>query len=156
MLSHVTSKCQTVVWLTSWSRVLLEKLIITQLVKKFATFYGTRKFITIFARAQHWTLLWIRWIHSTSLTLMFEVQRLSALYTKPSALHGMCLSLIFLGRHIQMSRGANYSMSGECIWTAVLGISVGSAIITCRETLPVPLPHLFHQCATQIIVILCL
>jgi hypothetical protein len=26
---------------TPWSRVLLEKLITTQLVKKFATFYGT-------------------------------------------------------------------------------------------------------------------
>jgi hypothetical protein len=27
--------------LTTWSRVLLEKLIVTQLVKKFCTFYGT-------------------------------------------------------------------------------------------------------------------
>ena len=32
--------------LTSWSRVHLERLIGSQLVKKFPTFYGTRKFIT--------------------------------------------------------------------------------------------------------------
>jgi hypothetical protein len=28
--------------LTSWSRVLLEKLVVTQLVKKFSAFYGTQ------------------------------------------------------------------------------------------------------------------
>ena len=32
--------------LTPWRRVLLEKLTGLQLVKKFPTFYGTRKFIT--------------------------------------------------------------------------------------------------------------
>jgi hypothetical protein len=31
--------------LTPWSRILLEKLIITKLVKKFLAFYGTRMFI---------------------------------------------------------------------------------------------------------------
>jgi hypothetical protein len=31
--------------LTPWSRVHLEKLIVTQLVKKFTTFYGTQKFL---------------------------------------------------------------------------------------------------------------
>jgi hypothetical protein len=35
--------------LTPWSSVLLEKLIVTQLVK-FPTFYGTRMFITVFTR----------------------------------------------------------------------------------------------------------
>jgi len=34
--------------LTSWSRVLLEKLVGFQLVKKFPSFYGTRMFITAF------------------------------------------------------------------------------------------------------------
>ena len=42
--------------LTSWSRVLLEKLTGFQLVKKFAAFYGTRKFITAFAGARHLSL----------------------------------------------------------------------------------------------------
>jgi hypothetical protein len=31
---------------TPWNRGLLEKLTVTQLVKKFAAFYGTQKFIT--------------------------------------------------------------------------------------------------------------
>jgi len=38
-----------------WSRV-LEKLIVNQLVKKFPTFCGTRRFITMFTRAFHWFL----------------------------------------------------------------------------------------------------
>jgi len=39
--------------LTPWSRVLLEKLIVTQLVKRFLTFYGTQRFITVFTRVYH-------------------------------------------------------------------------------------------------------
>jgi hypothetical protein len=31
---------------TPWTRVFLEQLTVSQLVKKFPTFYGTRKFIT--------------------------------------------------------------------------------------------------------------
>ena len=38
--------------LTPWSRVILEKLIGSKLVKKFPAFYGTRRFITIFTRAR--------------------------------------------------------------------------------------------------------
>jgi len=37
--------------LTPWSRVLLGKLTVTQLVNKFPAFYGTRKSITVFIRA---------------------------------------------------------------------------------------------------------
>jgi hypothetical protein len=36
-----------------WSRV-LEKLIVSQLIKTFLTFYGTVKFLTMFTRAHHW------------------------------------------------------------------------------------------------------
>jgi hypothetical protein len=32
-------------------RLLLEKLIVTQQVKKFPAFYGSRRFITVFTRA---------------------------------------------------------------------------------------------------------
>jgi hypothetical protein len=52
-------------WLTPWSRVLLENLIVVHLVKKFSAFYGTRVFITVFTRAHHWPLFWARWIQST-------------------------------------------------------------------------------------------
>jgi len=39
--------------LTPWSRVLLEELTDSQLVKKFLAFYGTRRFITAFTSARH-------------------------------------------------------------------------------------------------------
>ena len=42
--------------LTPWSRVLLEKLTGSQLVKKFPAFYGTRKFITAVTSARHLSL----------------------------------------------------------------------------------------------------
>jgi hypothetical protein len=38
--------------LTPWSRVLLEKLTGSQLIKKFPAFYGTRKFVTAFKSAR--------------------------------------------------------------------------------------------------------
>jgi hypothetical protein len=44
------------VQLTPWGRVLLEKLIVTQLVKKFPAFYGSQMFIAVFTRAHHWYL----------------------------------------------------------------------------------------------------
>jgi hypothetical protein len=42
--------------LTPWSKVLFEKLTVTQLVKKFPAFYGTQGFITVFTTARHWSL----------------------------------------------------------------------------------------------------
>jgi hypothetical protein len=39
--------------LTPWCRILLEKLIVTQFVRKYP--YGTRRFITVFTQ-DHWTL----------------------------------------------------------------------------------------------------
>jgi hypothetical protein len=42
--------------LAPWSRVLHEKLTGYQLVKKFPAFYGTRRFITVFASARHLSL----------------------------------------------------------------------------------------------------
>jgi hypothetical protein len=49
---------------TLWSRVILEKLIGSQLVKKFPTFSGTRKFITTLTRARQLSLSWTRSIQS--------------------------------------------------------------------------------------------
>jgi hypothetical protein len=40
----------------TWSGVLLEKLIATQLVNKFLSFHVCRRLITAFTRACHWTL----------------------------------------------------------------------------------------------------
>ena len=63
--------------LTPWSRVLLEKLTGLQLVKKFLTFYGTRRFITAVRSARHLSLSWASSIqsvppHPTSLKFKFD------------------------------------------------------------------------------------
>ena len=50
--------------LTPWSRVLLEKLTVSQLVKKFPTFYGNRRFITAFRSAHRLSQPWARSIQS--------------------------------------------------------------------------------------------
>jgi hypothetical protein len=44
--------------LTPWNRVLLENLTGSQLVKKFYSFYGTQKFITVLTSACHLSLSW--------------------------------------------------------------------------------------------------
>jgi len=44
--------------LVSWSNVLHEQLTISKPVKKFPTFYGTRKLITAFTSARHLSLSW--------------------------------------------------------------------------------------------------
>ena len=49
---------------TPWCRVLLEKLIGLQLVKKFSAFYGTRKFITALTNVRHISLSWASPIQS--------------------------------------------------------------------------------------------
>jgi len=55
--SHTRSLAHS---LTPWSRVLLQKLTGSQLVKKFPAFYGTRRFITAFTSACHLSLSWAR------------------------------------------------------------------------------------------------
>jgi hypothetical protein len=52
--------------LTSWCRILFEKLIVTQLIKKSCFLYGTRRFIAMFTKARHWTLSWASWIQFAS------------------------------------------------------------------------------------------
>jgi len=50
--------------LTPWCRALLEKLIGLQLVKKFPSFYGTRRFITGLTSVRHPSLFWASPIQS--------------------------------------------------------------------------------------------
>jgi hypothetical protein len=65
ILSYIRRNTTSAASTTPWSIVLLETLIVTQLVKKFSAFYGTRKFITVFTRARHWSLSSVRQIQST-------------------------------------------------------------------------------------------
>jgi hypothetical protein len=60
-----TQKTSTWNYLTPWRKVHLEKLIVTQLVKKFPAFNGIVSFITVFTKACHWSLPWARCIQST-------------------------------------------------------------------------------------------
>jgi hypothetical protein len=57
--------CDILYLLTPWSTVLLEKLTGLQLVKKLPTFYGTRKFITVFTSTRHLSQSWASSIQST-------------------------------------------------------------------------------------------
>jgi hypothetical protein len=42
--------------LTPWSRIVLKKLKIYHLVKKFSAFYGNRRLIAMFITVRHWFL----------------------------------------------------------------------------------------------------
>jgi hypothetical protein len=54
--------------LTPWSRVLLQKLTGFQLVKKFPSLYGTRKFITAFTSAWLWLAVKLAYLFTYLLT----------------------------------------------------------------------------------------
>jgi hypothetical protein len=60
------SDIQPTNWLTPWSRDLLEKLTVTELVKKLPASYGTRRFVTAYTRACHWSLAHVKRIQSTN------------------------------------------------------------------------------------------
>jgi hypothetical protein len=46
--------------LAAWRLALLEKKPVVQLLKNSPTIYGTRRFITVFTRALHWSLSCVR------------------------------------------------------------------------------------------------
>ena len=61
MPASITLKARipTVNLFTPWSRVLLDKVTGSQLVKKYPAFYGTRRFITAFTSAHRLSLSWV-------------------------------------------------------------------------------------------------
>jgi hypothetical protein len=53
--SYSELDCAIITYVTTiMSRIVLEKLVVSQLVKKFTTFYVTRRLITVFTRTRHW------------------------------------------------------------------------------------------------------
>ena len=58
--------CWFIYVFTPWSRVLPEELTGSQLVNKFPAFNGTRRFITAFTKASHFSLSWARLMQSMS------------------------------------------------------------------------------------------
>jgi len=51
-----TGKPSSITYMYLLSPYVLQKLLVAQLVKKFPSFYETRRFITVFTRARHWSL----------------------------------------------------------------------------------------------------
>jgi hypothetical protein len=80
---HPTLVSSLILYLTiqlnPWSRTLLHKLIVTQLLNKFSAFYRTRRSVIVFTAAHHWSLSWVRCIQSTPLhpTALRSIQILS-------------------------------------------------------------------------------
>jgi hypothetical protein len=65
--------CEKFKFLTPWSSVLLENVVVLQLVKKFHTFFGTLMIMTAFRRASHPSLSRSRSIYSTPLTDFLKI-----------------------------------------------------------------------------------
>jgi hypothetical protein len=61
---HYIVVLYTLVMLTPWSWALLKRPQVGKLLKNFATFYRTRRFITVFTIALHWSLSCARSIQS--------------------------------------------------------------------------------------------
>jgi hypothetical protein len=57
-LSYTVSMC-----LTSWSSVLLQNITVTQLSNRIPHLFRSLRFITVYTRANYWTISWSRRIH---------------------------------------------------------------------------------------------
>ena len=80
--------------LTPWCRVLLEKLTGLQLVKKFPSFHGTRRFITVLTSVHHLSLSWANPIQST--------------YPHPTSWR----SILILSTHLRLGLPSGFFPSG--------------------------------------------
>ena len=80
--------------LTPWGRVLLEKLTGLQLVKKFPTFHGTQRFITVLTSVRHLSLSWASPIQS--------------IYLRPTSWR----SVLILSTHLRLGPSSGLFPSG--------------------------------------------
>ena len=80
--------------LTPWCRVLLEKLTGLQLVKKFPTYHGTRRFIAALTSVRHLSLSWASPIHS--------------IYPHPTSWR----SILILSTHLRLGLSSSLLPSG--------------------------------------------
>jgi hypothetical protein len=68
------------------NRVLLDKLTVSQLVKKFPVSYATQRFIIMFITAFHWILPRYLRIHSTFSHTLFKINFFSPMHSLPNYL----------------------------------------------------------------------
>jgi hypothetical protein len=80
------------------SRFLVEKPTGPQLIKIFAAFYGSRKFITVFTRAHHLSLSWATSIQSIPTTSHFLKIHFNIIFPSTPGFPKWFLSLGRLGR----------------------------------------------------------
>ena len=99
--------------LTPWCRVLLGKLTVLQLVKKFPAFHGTRKFITALTSVRHLCLSWASQIQS--------------IYPHPTS----CRSVLILSTHLHVGLPSGLFPSG--FPTKILHTTISTPI---RATCP--------------------
>ena len=90
----VVVNCRQTYLLAPWCRVLLEKLTCLQLVKKFPTFHGTRRFITTLTSVHHLSLFWAHPIQS--------------IYTHPTSWR----SFLILSTHLRLGLPSGLFPSG--------------------------------------------
>ena len=97
--------------LTPWSRVLLEKLTGSQLVKKFPAFYGTRMFITAFTSARQLSLTWARSIQSIHPPSNFLKIHLNSILSYKLGSSKLALSVSFPHLHTYLPHSDTCSLS---------------------------------------------
>ena len=88
--------------LTPWSRVLLEKLTGSQIVKKLPAFYGTLRFITAFTKARH-----------PSLSLARSIQTMPPSWISYSA---RCFILLQLPHWLVFTSPEHLSQAKTAMW----------------------------------------
>jgi hypothetical protein len=101
MLNKLTLKCMNLVAphelaesvltasTNSWSRVLLENLVVTQLLTKFYIFYKTRRIIIVFTTACHWSYvpsIYVPLVWGTKFHTHTKTGEIIVLYTLSSSL----------------------------------------------------------------------
>jgi hypothetical protein len=72
------------------ARLLLEKLIVAQLFKKFSAYYGSRRFITVFTKARHWSKLKQEVLERTNLPTFLTLFK-NVVCIKTSVCHNITL-----------------------------------------------------------------
>lgn len=104
--------------ITTCGRILLKKLLVILLEKKFHTFTGDVRFITMFTRASYWSMSWAKWTQFTSshtVSLRSVLILLSHLHLGLSS--GFFLSVVFDQNFVCVSRSEVFMLTVSSLLT---------------------------------------